>query len=166
MTDTVSNHLTLPTSLNQCNTHVVWRRETDCVNHPSIYNKHIWYITLFVTLLLLMYLDTGHRDAVCFCTHRYAVMLKCWERDPNNRPAFSNLTELISQVIEPLADYLDVSTFVALEPDFGPTAAANRPESSVVLANLVFSEEDEHSPTQTSPPVEPEQEELVEEHIQ
>lgn len=92
-------------------------------------------------------------------------MLKCWERDPNNRPAFSDLTEQISQVLEPLADYLDVSTFGALESDFGPTTVVNESENSVVLANPVISEAEEHFLTQSSPSEEAESEELVEVHM-
>ena len=42
-------------------------------------------------------------------------MLKCWHGDPKERPTFSELVSLISQTLESLAGYMDVSTFGKLE---------------------------------------------------
>ena len=46
-------------------------------------------------------------------------MLKCWHGDPEERPTFSELVSLISQILESLAGYMDVSTFGNLEEVHG-----------------------------------------------
>ena len=38
-------------------------------------------------------------------------MLSCWDINPQQRPTFSQLVTTITSVLDPLADYLDVSTF-------------------------------------------------------
>ena len=42
-------------------------------------------------------------------------MLKCWHGDPEERPTFLELVSLMSQTLESLAGYMDVSTFGKLE---------------------------------------------------
>ena len=42
-------------------------------------------------------------------------MLKCWHGDPEERPTFSELVRLMSQTLESLAGYMDVSTFGKIE---------------------------------------------------
>ena len=42
-------------------------------------------------------------------------MLKCWHGDPEERPTFSELVSLMSQTLEHLAGYMNVSTFGTLE---------------------------------------------------
>ena len=39
-------------------------------------------------------------------------MRSCWDADPQQRPTFSQLVTTITSVLNPLADYVDVSTFV------------------------------------------------------
>ena len=35
-------------------------------------------------------------------------MLNCWQLEPNSRPTFSNLVDLLSQKLETTADYMDI----------------------------------------------------------
>ena len=42
---------------------------------------------------------------------RYEVIQSCWDIDPQQRPTFSRLVTTITSILDPLADYLDVSTF-------------------------------------------------------
>ena len=46
---------------------------------------------------------------------RYEVLLSCWDADPEQRPTFTQLVTTITSVLDPLADYLDVTTFVTGE---------------------------------------------------
>ena len=43
-------------------------------------------------------------------------MFKCWYMDPDKRPTFSELVNMMSQNLATLAGYLDVCTFTELEP--------------------------------------------------
>ena len=38
-------------------------------------------------------------------------MQSCWYENPAERPSFSELVNVISKALEPLADYLDISAF-------------------------------------------------------
>ena len=42
-------------------------------------------------------------------------MLSCWDIDPEQRLTFTQLVTTITSVLDPLADYLDVTTFVTGE---------------------------------------------------
>ena len=56
-------------------------------------------------------------------------MLSCWDADPEQRPTFTQLVTTITSVLDPLADYLDVTTFVTGEEQVKETAII---ESQVV----------------------------------
>ena len=42
-------------------------------------------------------------------------MRSCWDADPKQRPTFSQLVTTITSVLNSLADYLEVTTFVTEE---------------------------------------------------
>ena len=44
--------------------------------------------------------------------HRYSLMLSCWEMDPDQRPSFSTLVRMVSNLLEVIADYLPVDSGV------------------------------------------------------
>ena len=58
-------------------------------------------------------------------TCRYSIMQSCWHENPAERPSFSELVNLISKALEPLADYLDITAF-------SPGVAAPTAPTSVI----------------------------------
>lgn len=54
-------------------------------------------------------------------------MLQCWSLDPGERPSFSHLVQLLSQILEGLSGYMDVG-------GFGTTSTSTMTESE---ANLI-----------------------------
>ena len=69
-------------------------------------------------------------------------MLSCWDADPEQRPTFAQLVTTITSVLDPLADYLDVTTFV--------TGEEEEAETTIMESQVVESEE-EASQEQTNP---------------
>ena len=48
-------------------------------------------------------------------SYSYLIMFKCWYMDPNKRPTFSELVNMMSQNLASLAGYLDVCAFSELK---------------------------------------------------
>ena len=59
-----------------------------------------------------------------FPYYRYAIMLKCWKSDPNERPSFSTLAKSISGFAEMTAGYLDICNYNPFEASI-PTATTD-----------------------------------------
>ena len=66
-------------------------------------------------------------------------MLSCWDVDPEQRPTFTQLVATITSVLEPLADYLDVTTFITGEEQKAETTIM---ESQVVESDKEASKEE------------------------
>ena len=59
-------------------------------------------------------------------------MLSCWELEPDNRPTFSNLVGMLSQMLETMADYLDIGNVNNLVGESHDQGAINSvPESEI-----------------------------------
>ena len=41
-------------------------------------------------------------------------MLQCWDSQPENRPTFSNIVGSLSQFLEAMADYLEITAFIEI----------------------------------------------------
>ena len=64
-------------------------------------------------------------------------MLSCWDADPEQRPTFTQLVTTITSVLDPLADYLDVSTFI--------TGEGQEAETTIVESEVVENEHTEEA---------------------
>ena len=64
-------------------------------------------------------------------------MLSSWDADPELRPTFAQLVTTITSVLDPLADYLDVSTFI--------TGEGQEAETIIVESEVVENEHTEEA---------------------
>ena len=68
-------------------------------------------------------------------------MLSCWDADPEQRPTFVQLVTRITSVLDLLADYLDVTTFVTGQQEA---------ETTIVECEIVKGEEASQEEWQTT----------------
>ena len=68
-------------------------------------------------------------------------MLSCWDADPEQRPTFGQLVTTITSVLDPLADYLHVTTFVTGEQEA---------ETTIIECEIVKGEEASQEEWQTT----------------
>ena len=68
-------------------------------------------------------------------------MLSCWDADPEQRPTFAQLVTRITSVLNLLADYLDVTTFVTGEQEA---------ETTIMECEIVKGEEASQEEWQTT----------------
>ena len=63
---------------------------------------------------------------VAHCTYavspyiRYVVMQRCWSKDPEKRPPFSEIMKILSCALEDMAGYLHIGAFGAREEGENP----------------------------------------------
>ena len=69
-------------------------------------------------------------------------MLSCWDADPEQRPTFAQLVTTITSVLDPLADYLDVTTFI--------TGEEQEAEITIMESQVVETQEESKEGLQTS----------------
>ena len=50
-------------------------------------------------------------------SYRFTFMSQCWELDANKRPTFTCLVSSLSQSLEDMADYMDVTAFGVTMPN-------------------------------------------------
>ena len=62
-----------------------------------------------------------------FFAYRFAIMLQCWEADPDERPDFSDLVVTISATLEVVAGYLTLGATTL-------TLHCPTPEAEIVTA--------------------------------
>ena len=68
-------------------------------------------------------------------------MLSCWDADPAQRPTFAQLVTTITSVLDLLADYLDVTTFVTGDEQGAETT---------IMESLVVENKEEASQKETN----------------
>ena len=52
-----------------------------------------------------------NRYLVYMTHYRYKFILQCWEVDPVNRPRFTSIVDALSDSLQAMAGYLDISAF-------------------------------------------------------
>lgn len=70
-------------------------------------------------------------------------MLQCWEFEPEMRPTFSSIVVSLSQFLEAMVDYMDISTFANWST--GSTASTvmngnSKPDTATIFENDSFIE--------------------------
>lgn len=68
-----------------------------------------------------------------YANFRYRVMLQCWETDPDHRPTFTALVDVLSQSLEVMANYMDLQN------------NTGKPYSTDEVTSIVNAEEQEPS---------------------
>ena len=63
---------------------------------------HLWCRSLYhphhFHRIQLLWILTFDSDRTCYFTFRYAIMMDCWETEPENRPSFDSLCNKIKRL--------------------------------------------------------------------
>ena len=63
---------------------------------------HLWCRSLYhphhFHRIQLLWILTFDSDRTCYFTFRYAIMMECWETEPENRPSFDSLCNKIKRL--------------------------------------------------------------------
>ena len=62
-------------------------------------------------------------------------MTSCWSAEPSQRPLFTDLVATISQLLAPLAGYMDFTAVIGAEPERTLGDRDGDPSNSVVFVN-------------------------------
>ena len=69
--------------------------------------------------------------------HRYFIMFRCWHTDCDERLSFTQLVNVLSQMLESMADYLNVCTFGTHEAtaEKNGNDAIGKNDNDVIIVN-------------------------------
>ena len=63
----------------------------------------VLYSATYITCMFFMFFY--------FVSLRFSLILSCWKEDPDERPFFVDLASSVNELMKPLADYMEFSSF-------------------------------------------------------
>ena len=65
---------------------------------------------LIIQTVCINFIDSNFVNDLLL-VYRYAMMMRCWEEDPELRPGFSELVQSIGKDLQGMTDYIYTSAF-------------------------------------------------------